>query len=104
MKTVLFLFLLLVMNIPPVWADELYVWTDENGVTQSSTTKPEGWKDQKWKHTNVRVAHDKQEPRKGSRAEGKNEAESLRPGASFESRHPGAGVGPGVSSGVIIEN
>ena len=102
MKTALLLFLLLAINIPSVRADELYVWTDENGVTQSSTTKPEDWKDRKWKHTKVQGAYDEQK-RKGTRREGKNEAESLRPRASFESRHPGAGVGPGVSSGVIIE-
>lgn len=39
----------------------------------------------------------------GIRTESKNEAESLRPKASFESRHSGAGVGQGVGSGVIIK-
>jgi hypothetical protein len=100
MRAVLLLFLLSVINIPLARADGLYVWTDENGVAQSSAMKPADWKDQQWKHTKTQKGRKAQN---GTATEGKREAGSLRPGASFEGRHSGAGVGPGVSSRVIIE-
>jgi hypothetical protein len=49
MKAILLLIFLLV-SVGPVSADLLYIWTDENGVTQSSTTKPAWWKEQKAWH------------------------------------------------------
>ena len=47
MKTIVFLLILFSVSVVPVFADELYIWTDENGAIQSSTTRPAWWKDEK---------------------------------------------------------
>lgn len=48
-----------------VFADELYTWTDENGQTQVSKTKPSWWKDEKYEHIGTTVISKPQEQDSG---------------------------------------
>lgn len=63
--------LVIIVTVPQVFADELYFWTDENGVDHSSATRPSWWKEgDKWTKTGTEV-FSQPEDRSVSKAETK---------------------------------